>query len=188
MDRKRVLVAFSSRSGSTAGAAEAIAAVLRADGFAVDCRPKEEVADVTPYRAVVLGSGVYVPSRASDGGGFLERHATALRGRDVWLYCSGPIGGRTVASDGLAGEVPVVMVGRAIGARGVGMFGSIGMPTGADPVAALLPASQQELRAWAAEIAAALGPAGPAAPRHAPRRAARRAPRRHRCHGLHAAG
>jgi menaquinone-dependent protoporphyrinogen oxidase len=158
MSPTRVLVAFSSRSGSTAGTAEAIASVLRSAGFLADCRAKEEVDDVSPYRAVVLGSGVFVPSRASDGGGFLERHAAGLRGRDVWLYSTGPIGGRAGRGGDCAtdDELAAVTVGRAIGARGVAMFGTVGMPDGDDPVASLLPADRREVRSWAAEIATAL--------------------------------
>ena len=48
--------------------------------------------DVTPYAAVILGSGMFVPSRRSDGGGFLARHAAVLAARPVWLFCAGPIG------------------------------------------------------------------------------------------------
>jgi menaquinone-dependent protoporphyrinogen oxidase len=158
MSPTRVLIAFSSRSGSTAGTAEAIAAVLLSAGFAVDCRPKEEIDDVSPYRAVVLGSGVFVPSRASDGGGFLERHAAMLRSRDVWLYSAGPIGGRAGrgGDSGSDDELAAVTVAREIGARGVAVFGTLGMPAGDDPVAALLPADRREVRSWAAEIAAVL--------------------------------
>lgn len=162
MSPTRVLVAYSSRSGSTAGTAEAIASVLRGAGYLVDCRSKDEVDDVSPYRAVILGSGVFVPSRASDGGGFLERHAAMLRARDVWLYSTGPIGGRAGRRAGSAtdDELAAVTVGRAIGARGVAMFGTVGMPDGEDPVAALLPADLREVRSWAADIAAALGAPG----------------------------
>jgi menaquinone-dependent protoporphyrinogen oxidase len=175
---RRVLVAFSSRSGSTAGASEEIAAVLRTAGFAVDCRPKEEVADVTPYRAVVLGSGMFVASRASDGGGFLERHRAALRGRDIWLFSSGPIGGRAGrGADSTADESAVVTVARSIDARGVATFGTFGMPGGSDPVASLVPADRRQMRSWAADIAVCLGT--PARPHLV---------RRHRCHGAVAAG
>ena len=162
MTPTRILVAFSSRSGSTAGTAEAIASVLRSAGFLVDCRAKEEVDDVSPYGAVVLGSGVYVPSRASDGGGFLERHGAGLRGRDLWLYSTGPIGGRAGRGRDCAteDELAAVTVGRVIGARGVAMFGTVGMPVGDDPVAALLPADLREVRSWAADIAAAPGAPG----------------------------
>ncbi len=179
MNPTRILVAFSSRSGSTAGTAEAIASVLGSAGFPVDCRAKEDVEDVSPYRAIILGSGVFVPSRASDGGGFLERHAAALRDRDVWLFCTGPIGGRAGrgGADSATDELAAVTVGRAIGARGVAMFGSVGLPDGDDPVASLMPANRREVRTWAEEIAAALGAHG-----------APPARRRHHCHGLAAAG
>ena len=175
---KRVLVAFSSRSGSTAGAAEEIAAHLRTAGFVVDCRPKEEVTDVTQYQAVVLGSGLFVASRASDGGGFLELHRTALLDRDIWLFGSGPIGGHAGRSaDSASDESAVVTVARSINARGVARFCTIGMPDGSDPVASLVPADRRQIRSWAADIAAHLGaPAG------------RPPTRRHPCHGAVAAG
>jgi menaquinone-dependent protoporphyrinogen oxidase len=172
---KRVLVAYSSRSGSTAGTAEEIADVLGAAGFVVDCRPKEEVADVTGYRAVVLGSGMFVASRASDGGGFLERHVVALRGRDVWLFSTGPIGGRAGrAGSATDGERAVVTVGRAIGARGVAMFGTRFLADADDALTSLVPTDRREVRTWAAQIAAELG-AGDAP---------QVSRRHHGCHGL----
>jgi menaquinone-dependent protoporphyrinogen oxidase len=160
MESKRVLVAFSSPSGSTACAAELIASVLRSAGLAVDCRPTGEVADLAGYEALVLGSGVFVPRRASDGGGFLERQAAALRVIPVWLFCMGPIGGGGSRADGAAGSTPAegraAAVAQAIGARGVATFGTLGMPDGEDPVALLHPADAHEIRAWAATIAEAL--------------------------------
>jgi menaquinone-dependent protoporphyrinogen oxidase len=174
---RRVLVAFSSRSGSTAGTAEEIAAVLRSAGFVVDCRPKEEVTDVTPYRAVILGSGMFVASRSSDGGGFLERHRAALRGRAIWLFSAGPIGGRAGRGGEATGESAVVTVARAVGARGVTGFGTLGMPGGSDPVASVIPADRREIRTWAGDIAADLGT--PPRPHLTSR---------HRCHGAVAAG
>ena len=51
--------------------------------------------------AVILGSGVFVPGRRSDGGGFLARHEASLAARPVWLFCAGPIGrGRCPAGVG----------------------------------------------------------------------------------------
>jgi menaquinone-dependent protoporphyrinogen oxidase len=175
MDRQRVLVVFSSRSGSTAGTADLIASVLGTAGLAVDCRPAGEVADLAAYRAVVLGSGVFVPRRASDGGGFLARHAVALRSLPVWLFSDGPIGGGRERGDGAAAgsgtaECPAVTVARAIGARGVATFGTLGMPDGDDPVASLLPADAREVRAWARTIAAVLAPTGTLAHRPTHRR------------------
>jgi menaquinone-dependent protoporphyrinogen oxidase len=164
MVSKRVLVAFSSRSGSTAGAAELIASVLCSSGLEVDCRPAGEVADPSAYDALVLGSGVFVPRRASDGGGFLARNAVAVRRLPVWLFCVGPIVGGRMHSDGAPGdepgESPAMTVARAIGARGVATFGTLGMPDGEDPVSAIHPADGREVRAWAASIAAALATGG----------------------------
>ncbi len=127
MDRQRVLVTFSSRSGSTAGIAELVASVLRSAGLAVDCRSVSEVDDLAAYGALVLGSGVFVPRRASDGGGFLARHAAVLRRLQVWLFCVGPIG-HGHGRDGLEAGAPpaecrAVTVARLIGARGVAVFG-----------------------------------------------------------------
>jgi menaquinone-dependent protoporphyrinogen oxidase len=159
MGEKRVLVAFANQAGSTAGMAATIAGVLRRSGYAVDCRPASEVGDLAPYVAVVLGSGVFVPSRRSDGGGFLARHEASLRGRALWLFSAGPIGrGRRTGDSGRAGdsECSVTAVARAVGARGAAAFGPIGVPADADPIERLAPADVQRVRAWAAEIAAQL--------------------------------
>ena len=55
MSADRVLVAFSSQTGSTAGVAEVIAAALLREGLVVECRQTRDVADVAPYGAVILG-------------------------------------------------------------------------------------------------------------------------------------
>lgn len=186
MSDQRVLVAFANQAGSTAGIADEIAAVLTRAGLDVECRLAGDVADVTPYRAVILGSGVFVPRRRSDGGGFLARHETALAGRPVWLFCVGPIGGGRCsidASGSMDDGCNVSTVAKASGARGSAMFGSIVMPEGSDPVDRLGTVDHHRVRAWAAEIAADLIAEG--------RRVAveHREPRRtiHRCGPLTAA-
>lgn len=159
MSVQRVLVAFANRAGSTAGIADEIATVIRRAGLDVECRVAGDVADVTPYDAVILGSGVFVPRRRSDGGGFLARHEADLVTRPLWLFCVGPIGGGRCsleasgsADDGCA----VSTVAREVGARGSAMFGPLGMPEGSDPVDRLGTIDHQRVRAWAAEIAADL--------------------------------
>lgn len=156
MSDQRVLVAFASRSGSTAGIAQAIVAALRGAGLAVDSQPAGDVADVTPYAAVVLGSGVFLPRRGSDGGGFLLRHAGTLATRAVWLYSAGPIGGGRGA-DGAepvsGGNGSVYEVARSVGARGCAVFGTP-VPTLADDLLAeLTPVDLARVRSWAGEIA-----------------------------------
>ena len=159
MSALRVLVAFASRSGSTAGIAESIARGLTDAGLEVDCRPAGDVADVTSYDAVVLGSGVFLPRRGSDGGGFLVRHGSVLKTRAVWLFCAGPIGrGREGGGAGAAGigDCSVAEVARSIGARGCAEFGTPVPDPDADPVAELAPVDGASVRAWAREIASDL--------------------------------
>ncbi len=55
----RILVAFASETGSTAGVAEAIGKTLTEEGAQVDVRPMREVRDLSPYRAVVAGSAIH---------------------------------------------------------------------------------------------------------------------------------
>ncbi len=160
MDTRRVLVAFSSRTGSTAGTASVIAAELRAAGMAVDLRPAADVASVVVYDAIVLGSGMFVASHASDGGGFLTRFADAIAPRPVWLFCVGPIGREPARGVGTSvpveGDCGAAAVARAIGARGIAAFGASGVGTEPEAVLSLLPEGLSEARAWARTIAAEL--------------------------------
>lgn len=87
-----VLVAYASKMGGTAGIATTVAEELRAHGVAVDVSPAADVAAVEGYRTVVLGSALYARRWRPDAVRFLKRHARALRGRDVWLFQSGPCG------------------------------------------------------------------------------------------------
>ena len=56
----RVLVAYATRHGATAGIAERVAAALTAAGLSAEARPVEDVRDVEPYDAVVLGGAAYM--------------------------------------------------------------------------------------------------------------------------------
>jgi hypothetical protein len=158
MAEPRILVAFANQAGSTAGIAGVVAATLRRAGFAADCRLASEVDDLGPYAAVIIGSGVFVPSRRSDGGGFLTRHAGALASRRVWLFSAGPIGrGRCHGASGEDEEdCTVTAVARAINARGAAVFGPIGLPADADPMESMGPLNHERVRTWATEIAADL--------------------------------
>ncbi len=155
MGAPTVLIAFASQSGSTAAIADVIAGELRAAGFEVDCRPASDVSTLGPYTALVLGSGVFVRSRGADGGGFLTRHAATLATLPVWLFSAGPIGGGHDVEPGAMPDRPVVDVARAIGARGAATFGALDATADADMLAR--PVELPCVRAWAHEIAAALG-------------------------------
>ncbi|WP_129338719.1 flavodoxin domain-containing protein [Cellulomonas endophytica] len=87
--RAQVLVAVASRHGGTWGIGEVVSATLAEAGHGVDLLAPEDVADVGPYGAVVLGSAVYLAHWLPAARDLAERHADALRERPVWLLSSG---------------------------------------------------------------------------------------------------
>jgi menaquinone-dependent protoporphyrinogen oxidase len=88
----QVLVAYASRYGATAEIAEKIAQVLRQAGLDTDVLPADRVSDLQPYKAVVLGSAVYVGMWRRKAAKFLKANEKALAERPVWLFSSGPTG------------------------------------------------------------------------------------------------
>jgi menaquinone-dependent protoporphyrinogen oxidase len=88
----KVLVAYASKRGATAEIAEKIGRVLEQAGLTTDVQPADRVSDLTPYRAVVLGSAVYIGRWRKEAVRFLETNEAALAERAVWLFSSGPTG------------------------------------------------------------------------------------------------
>jgi menaquinone-dependent protoporphyrinogen oxidase len=74
----RILVAYSTAAGSTAGVAEAIGQAISGDGVVVDVLKAKDVRDLSPYRAVIVGSGIHAGRVYRDTLAFLERHQGAL--------------------------------------------------------------------------------------------------------------
>jgi menaquinone-dependent protoporphyrinogen oxidase len=88
----QVLVAYGTKYGATAEIAEAIGEAVRSAGFAVDVRRAREVRSLEGYRAVVLGSAVYMARWRSDALRLLRRLGRERGAREVWLFSSGPVG------------------------------------------------------------------------------------------------
>jgi menaquinone-dependent protoporphyrinogen oxidase len=88
----RVLVAYTTRHGATAGIAEKIGEVLRGQGLQADVTPVDRVGDLASYDAVVLGSAVYAGQWRKEAATFLEANEDELSGWPVWLFSSGPTG------------------------------------------------------------------------------------------------
>lgn len=88
----QVLVAYATKYGGTAEIAEKIGQVLREAGFRADVLPVDRVSDLSPYKAVVLGSAVYMGQWQKGAVKFLEANEKKLAERLVWLFSSGPTG------------------------------------------------------------------------------------------------
>ncbi len=87
-----ILVAYSSKRGSTAEIAETVAATLRREGLGVCLEPVEAVDCLDRFDAVVLGSAVYMKRWRGDAKHFLKKHRKALRQMPFWVFSSGPVG------------------------------------------------------------------------------------------------
>jgi menaquinone-dependent protoporphyrinogen oxidase len=105
---RRILVAYASRSGSTAEIAEWIAARLRKqeEPFEVDVAEVSEELDPTEYDALVLGSALYEGRWMRPALRFARRHRQDLENAWVWTFSSGPL-------DDSASEGEIAITGSA---------------------------------------------------------------------------
>lgn len=87
-----VVVVFASRHGATRGVAERIAARLHEGGLAVAVSVVEDLREIPPGAAVVLGSPVYDGRWPPEFESFLDRHSRSLASRQVWLFSVGTFG------------------------------------------------------------------------------------------------
>jgi menaquinone-dependent protoporphyrinogen oxidase len=88
----QILVTYATKYGATAEIAEKIGQVLRQAGLRTDVLPADNVSDLTPYQAVVLGSAVYIGKWRKQAVKFLQANEKMLAERQVWLFSSGPTG------------------------------------------------------------------------------------------------
>jgi menaquinone-dependent protoporphyrinogen oxidase len=82
----RILVTYASRAGATAGVAEAIGQTLIDGGASVDVRPVQEVHDLGPYSAVVVGSAIQGGAWLPEAVQFLQTHRAALNQKPCALF------------------------------------------------------------------------------------------------------
>lgn len=132
----RVLVAFGSKRGGTAGLATMIGDALVAAGQEVPVVSAAEVTDLTGLDAVIVAGALYANRWHRHARRFVRRHRRTLSELPVWLVSSGPL------DDSAEREVipPTKQVAKlmtSIGARGHATFGgrlephAKGFPAGA---------------------------------------------------------
>ncbi|TES90979.1 MAG: protoporphyrinogen oxidase [Anaerolineales bacterium] len=88
----RVLVAYATKYGATAGIAEKIGQVILQAGLHTDVLPTDRVSDITVYKAIILGSAVYVGQWRKEAVAFLENNEKFMSKLPVWFFSSGPTG------------------------------------------------------------------------------------------------
>jgi menaquinone-dependent protoporphyrinogen oxidase len=89
---EKILVTYASKHGATEEIARKMGEVLRQAGLQADVLPVDNIRDLSPYKAVVLGSAVYVGKWQKEAVEFLQTNEKILADRPVWLFSSGPTG------------------------------------------------------------------------------------------------
>lgn len=118
----RVLVAFGSKRGGSAGVADMIGDALReADCEAAVC-PATGVYDLTEFDAVVVVGALYANRWHRDARRFVRRNTAALRELPVWLVSSGPLDDSAEHED-IPATKQVAKLANRVGARGHVTFG-----------------------------------------------------------------
>ncbi len=90
--KTQVLVTYATKYGATAEIAEKIGQVLRQAGLHTDVLPADRVSNLSSYKAVILGSAVYIGGWRKDATKFLKVNEKVLAEQLVWLFSSGPTG------------------------------------------------------------------------------------------------
>lgn len=88
--RTQVLVAYCTRSGSTAEVAEAIGQKVREAGLAVEVKAIAEVDAIAPGTQVVLGTAIYIGRFPKEFHQFLTRFEPELAKVRPWVFVLGP--------------------------------------------------------------------------------------------------
>jgi menaquinone-dependent protoporphyrinogen oxidase len=84
-----ILVAYTTRNGSTAEIALAVAKELENTGASVKVSDMKTIASVADYQAVVIGAPLYMGSMVKDVAQFVGKHREGLRNMPVAAFAVG---------------------------------------------------------------------------------------------------
>lgn len=96
----KVLVAYASRHGATAGIAARIADRLRTNGIDAQSIEVGRVSTLQGYDGFVFGSAAYMYRWLKEAAAFTRRHREVLASKPLWLFSSGPVGTDLVDENG----------------------------------------------------------------------------------------
>jgi menaquinone-dependent protoporphyrinogen oxidase len=159
-----VLVAYATKKGSTHEVAEAVADVLRERGLDVEVRAAGEVHDLTRYGAVVIGGALYMGRWHRAAARLLSRHRKELATRPLAVFAMGPLHAEQAEFDSARGQLDASLERvPELEPVAIAVFGGVVDPSKLHFPFNRMPASDirdpAEIRAWAMDVAAALGAA-----------------------------
>ena len=88
--KSSVLIAFATRSGTTAEVAEAIATAMKESGVPAEILAVSQVNSLTGREALILGAPLYIGRFPKEFRRFLRVHRDALSTMRPWLFVLGP--------------------------------------------------------------------------------------------------
>lgn len=89
---KKIIVAYATKYGATAGIAEIIGEILNKAGYRTEVLSVEKVTDLKSCQAIVLGSSVYIGQWRKKAAKFLKENVAVLSEKPVWLFSCGLTG------------------------------------------------------------------------------------------------
>jgi len=171
----RVLIAYGSERGGTAGLAAMIGDELSAHGFDTAVLPAGKAGKIAAgdFGAVLIAGALYAGRWHPDARRFARRNAEVLRQVPVWLVASGPLDGSAQAR-AIPPVSHVAQVMSLVGARGQVTFGGrLAADVKGFPAHAMARKhagdwrDREHIRQWAATVAAELHRTGTAGLSHA---------------------
>jgi len=118
----KILIAFGSKRGGTAGLARMIGEALTESGCQVSVSSARDIHDLKEFDAAIVAGALYANRWHRDARRFVRRNDAALRELPVWLVSSGPLDD-TAAQRDIPPTSQVKKLVSRVGARGHTSFG-----------------------------------------------------------------